>query len=86
MRDRQGQGARKKYSTAQLAAAGAVALELRHDVSNPLAALLAEAQLLALEPLAAEHQAAVGRMVDLCRRTVELLREMDVATRAAADS
>jgi signal transduction histidine kinase len=78
--------ARKKYSPKQLAAAGAVALELRHDVSNPLAALLAEAQLLALEPLAPEHQAAVGRMVDLCRQTVALLREMDVATRAAADS
>ena len=80
------QGARKKYSQEQLAAAGAVALELRHDISNPLAALLAEAQLLALEPLAPEHQAAVGRMVDLCRRTVALLREMDVATRSAVNS
>lgn len=78
--------ARKRYSSQQLAAAGAVALELRHDISNPLAALLAEAQLLALEPLAPEHQAAVGRMVDLCRQTVALLREMDVATRAAADT
>jgi signal transduction histidine kinase len=80
------QGARKKYSPQQLAAAGAVALELRHDVSNPLAALLAEAQLLALEPLAPEHQAAVGRIVELCRQTVTLLREMDVATREAANS
>lgn len=80
------QSARKKYSAEQLAAAGAVALELRHELSNPLAALLAEAQLLALEPLAPEHQAAVGRMVDLCRRTVALLREMDVATRSAVNS
>ena len=79
------QDARKKYSTEQLAAVGAVALELRHEISNPLAALLAEAQLLALEPLAPEHQAAVGRMVDLCRRTVTLLRQMDVATRSAAN-
>lgn len=84
--DARRQSARKKYTTDQLAAAGAVALELRHDVSNPLAALLAEAQLLALEPLAPEHQAAVGRMVDLCRQTVALLREMDTAARAAADS
>jgi len=79
------QDARKKYSTEQLAAVGAVALEMRHEISNPLAALLAEAQLLALEPLAPEHQAAVGRMVDLCRRTVTLLRQMDVATRSAAN-
>jgi signal transduction histidine kinase len=80
------QDARKKYSPEQLAAAGAVALELRHEISNPLAALMAEAQLLALEPLAPEHQAAVGRMVDLCRRTVALLRQMDVATRSAANT
>jgi nitrogen-specific signal transduction histidine kinase len=76
---------RKKYTTQQLAAAGAVALELRHEVNNPLAALLAEAQLLALEPLAPDHHAAVDRIVDLCRRTVTLLREMDVATRTAAN-
>jgi signal transduction histidine kinase len=75
---------RKRYSTQQLAAAGAVALDLRHQVNNPLAALLAEAQLLALEPLAPDHRAAVDRIVDLCRRTATLLREMDAATRAAA--
>jgi len=86
MAEARGQEARKKYSPSQLAAAGAVALDLRHDVSNPLSALLAEAQLLALEPLAPEHLAAVERMIDLCRRTVSLLREMDAATRAAVDS
>jgi len=86
MGNKREQGPRKKYSPEQLAAAGAVALELRHDVNNPLAALLAEAQLLALEPLAPDHLAAVERMVDLCRRTVTLLRELDAATRAAADS
>jgi signal transduction histidine kinase len=67
----------------QLAAAGEVALGLRHEINNPLAALLAEAQLLALEPLAAEHRAAVERIVGLCRRTVALMRELDMATRAA---
>jgi nitrogen-specific signal transduction histidine kinase len=86
MGDAREQDARKKYSPAQLAAAGAVALELRHEISNPLAALMAEAQLLALEPLAPEHQAAVERMVDLCRRTVALLRQMDVATRSAVNT
>jgi signal transduction histidine kinase len=86
MGNKREQDVRKKYSTEQLAAAGAIALDLRHDVNNPLAALLAEAQLLALEPLAPEHLAAVERMVELCRRTVTLLRELDAATRAAADS
>jgi len=78
--------ARKKYTPQQLAAAGAVALELRHNLNNPLSALLAEAQLLALEPLAPEQRAAVERIVDLCRRTVALLREMDTAARNAGNS
>lgn len=72
-----------KYTQQQLAAAGEVALGLRHALNNPLAALLAEAQLLALEPLSPEHQAAVKRIVDLCRRTVALVRELDMATRTA---
>jgi len=76
---------RKRYTPQQLAAAGAIALEFRHQVNNPLAALLAEAQMLALEPLAPEHRAAAERMVELCRRTVTLLRELDAATRAAAE-
>jgi signal transduction histidine kinase len=86
MGDGREQDARKKYSPEQLAAAGAIALELRHEMSNPLAALLAEAQLLALEPLAPDHLAAVERMVDLCRRTVALLRQLDVATRSAVNT
>jgi signal transduction histidine kinase len=85
MADGREQDTRKRYTPQQLAAAGAVALDFRHQVNNPLAALLAEAQLLALEPLAPEHRAAVDRMVELCRRTVTLLRELDTATRAAAD-
>jgi signal transduction histidine kinase len=80
------QDARKKYTSQQLAAAGAAALELRHGMNNPLSALLAEAQLLALEPLTPEQHAAVERIVDLCRRTVTLVREMDKAARGAAGS
>lgn len=72
-----------KYTARQLAAAGEAALDLRHAINNPLAALLAEAQLLALEPLAPDHRAAVDRIIDLCRRTVALVRELDAATRAA---
>lgn len=86
MGDGREQKSRKKYTPEQLAAAGAMALELRHDVNNPLAALLAEAQLLALEPLAPDHLAAVERIVELCRRTVTLLRELDAVTRTPADS
>ena len=51
-----------------------------------LAALMAEAQLLAMEPLQPEHRAAVDRIVDLCRRTVTLVRGLDAATRAANEA
>jgi hypothetical protein len=84
MKDGSEVSAKDKYTTQQLAAAGVVALDMRHQINNPLAALLAEAQVLGLEPLAPDHQAAVERIVDLCRRVVVLLRELDVATRGAA--
>ena len=84
MDETSGPSTSKTYTVQQLAAVGAVALELRHAVNNPLAALLAEAQLLALEPLAPDHQAAVERIIDLCRRTVAEVRQLDAATRAAA--
>ncbi len=74
----------QKYTTEQLAAVGQVALARLHGLNNPLAALLAEAQLLQLEPLSAEHAAAVERIVELCRRVVQTVREMDRASRAAA--
>jgi signal transduction histidine kinase len=75
--------AQERYSVEQLAAAGAIALDMRHQINNPLAALLAEAQVLGLEPLAPEQQEAVERIVELCRRVVALVRELDVATRGA---
>ncbi len=50
---------------------------LRHDLSNPLSALLAEAQLLELEPMDPEHLQAVRRMIDLCRRLVDEVRRLD---------
>jgi nitrogen-specific signal transduction histidine kinase len=77
---------RSRYTERQLAAAGEVALDLRHALNNPLAALMAEAQLLAMEPLQPEHRAAVDRIIDLCRRTVNLIRGLDAATRAANDA
>jgi len=58
-------------------AAGQAALSLQHGINNPLAALLAEAQLLQLEELSAEQRGSVDRMVELCRRIVGLVRRLD---------
>jgi signal transduction histidine kinase len=58
-------------------AAGEIALGLQHSINNPLAALLAEAQLLQFEELTAEQRASVDRMVELCRRLATLVRRLD---------
>ena len=58
-------------------AAGQVALSLQHAINNPLAALLAEAQLLQFEDLTSEQRASVDRIVELCRRVVVLVRRLD---------
>ena len=58
-------------------AAGQSALSLQHAINNPLAALLAEAQLLQLEELTAEQRGSLDRMVELCRRIVALVRRLD---------
>lgn len=58
-------------------AAGQMALSLQHSINNPLAALLAEAQLLQLEELTPEQRGSVDRMVELCRRIVALVRRLD---------
>ena len=60
---------------AQLAL-GEAARTLQHAFNNPLTALLAEAQLLEFEPLASEHRAAVGRILELARRLVTLSRRL----------
>ena len=58
-------------------AAGQMALSLQHSINNPLAALLAEAQLLQLEDMTSEQRTSVDRMVELCRRIVALVRRLD---------
>ena len=58
-------------------ALGAAARELQHAFNNPLAALLAESQLLQLEPLPEEQRQAVERIVALARRLVALTRQLD---------
>ena len=72
--------ARELHETQRLIAAGEIALGLQHSLNNPLAALLAEAQLLELEPLAEEHLQAVRRMVELCRRLANIVRRLDVVS------
>jgi signal transduction histidine kinase len=68
--------------TQRLLAAGEIAVGLQHALNNPLAGLLAESQLLEMEPLAPEQRAAVRRIVDLCRRTIILVRQLDGVGRA----
>ena len=57
-------------------ARGASARALQHAFNNPLTALMAEAQLLELEPLSEEHHAAVGRILAMARRLVLLSRKL----------
>ncbi|MEO7963620.1 MAG: hypothetical protein ABIT38_06885 [Gemmatimonadaceae bacterium] len=65
------------HRTQGLLAAGAIASSLQHRLNNPLAALLAEAQLLELESLDPEHASSVRRIVHLCRRVIEVSRSID---------
>ena len=58
-------------------ATGQATLSLQHSINNPLAALLAEAQLLQLEALTKEQREAVERMIELCRRIIALVRRLD---------
>jgi signal transduction histidine kinase len=56
---------------------GESARAAQHALNNPLTALLAEAQLLEMEPLADEHLRAVGRIVELARRVAKEGRRLD---------
>ena len=58
---------------------GESARALQHAFNNPLTALLAEAQLLELEPMGDEHHAAVTRILALARRLVILSRKLGIA-------
>ena len=68
--------------TQRLLAAGELAMRLQHSLNNPLAALLAEAQLLELEPLLPDHRASVERIIELSRRVVDVVRALDGVGRA----
>jgi len=50
----------------------------QHQLNNPLAAMLAELQLLQMEPtLATDHRAAVERLTVLLRRVIALVHDLD---------
>lgn len=61
----------------RLVAAGEIALHLQHDINNPLAGLLAELQLMELDPLAPVHAEAVKRMLTICRRLIAITHSLD---------
>jgi len=66
--------------TQRLLAAGEVALGLQHAMNNPLTSVLAEAQLLEMEPLPPETATAVRRIIESTRRLVALVRKLDVVS------
>ena len=63
--------------TRQLLSAGEIAIGLQHSMNNPLAAILAESQLLEMDELSPEQREAVGRIVSLCRRMTAVVRRLD---------
>jgi signal transduction histidine kinase len=77
-----GQAIRSLRQTQRLIAAGELAMRLQHSLNNPLAALLAEAQLLELETLAPDHRESVERIIELCRRVIDVVRGLDGVGRA----
>lgn len=73
------EAARRELRAAQrLNAIGDLAATVQHAANNPLTALMAEAQLLELEPLRMEHREAVQRIIDLARRLAVIIRKLDL--------
>lgn len=66
--------------TQRVLAAGEIALGLQHAMNNPLTSVLAEAQLLEMEPLPAETATAVRRIIESTRRLVALVRKLDAVS------
>ena len=66
--------------TQRLIAAGEIALGLQHAMNNPLTSVLAEAQLLEMEPLPAETVTAVRRIIESTRRLVAIVRKLDAVS------
>ena len=60
-----------------LLAAGRTASRLPHRLNNPLAALLAEAELLRLEPLSEGQRESVDRILELSHRLIGEVRALE---------
>lgn len=61
----------------RLVSAGEIAMRLQHALNNPLAGLLAESQLMLMDPQTPDQQASLERIVGLCRRMIEMTRTLD---------
>ena len=62
-------------------------LQTHHALNNTLAALLAEAQVLSLDPaLSEEHRTAVERIVQLTRRVIGSVRALEKGQGGSADA
>jgi signal transduction histidine kinase len=61
----------------RLVAAGEIAIGFQHSLNNPLAGILAEAQLMQLDELPQDQHEALDRIVALCRRIIELGKSLD---------
>lgn len=72
-----GEHAAEVMRARRLVAAGEIALKFQHSLNNPLAGILAEAQLLQLDAVTPEQHEALERIVTLCRRIVELGKTLD---------
>lgn len=83
-RDDEDTGMRELRRVRRQFALGAAARSAQHELNNPLTALLAEGQLLELEPLQPEHRAAATRIVELVRRIAGVVRRLDPEVPAAA--
>ena len=61
----------------RLIAAGEIALRMQHSLNNPLAAILAESQLLEMEEMKPDQHEAVARIVEQLRRVIGIVRQLD---------
>jgi signal transduction histidine kinase len=62
----------------QRQALSAITANVQHRLNNPLAALLAEAQLLGMDPeLRGEQKESVDRLIELTRRIIVLVRGLE---------
>ncbi len=68
----------------QLIAAGEVAARVHHEINNPMTALLMEVQLLEMSMPNEESQAAVHRLLELLRRVIATVKQLDGVGRTAS--